>query len=301
MCFILVKVFFLRKVREMKVLKILNNNALIALDHNQCEIVVLGLGIAFQMKPGDYVDEFKIEKIFAQNDSSFVKRFVKLIEEIPPKNFEVAEKIIRFSSDQLKLDFGERLYISLPDHIDFAIKRYHLGLNYSNPLAWEIKELYPSEYSLGEKALEIVFDMLGIRLPKDEAATIALYFVNAQYNTQYSDSLRMTRIIRDILNIIRYHFKTNFDTNSLSFHRLVTHLRFFLHRINRPIYEKGGDSDMHAIVKNNYVDSYACTSQIKQYLQKTYSYAISDEETTYLTIHIQRLVVKNDIYSERGL
>ena len=44
--------------------KILNNNFISSTDKDGHEIVIMGKGLGWQMKPGDPVDPEKIEKIF---------------------------------------------------------------------------------------------------------------------------------------------------------------------------------------------------------------------------------------------
>ena len=42
---------------------------------------------------------------------------------------------------------------------------------------------------------------------------------------------QITKIIQEILNIVRYHLKISFDEDSLDYHRFVTHLKFFAKRL----------------------------------------------------------------------
>ena len=48
----------------MKILKVINNNVVSALDESGEEIVVMGKGVGFEKKPGTPVDEGRIEKRF---------------------------------------------------------------------------------------------------------------------------------------------------------------------------------------------------------------------------------------------
>lgn len=43
----------------------------------------------------------------------------------------------------------------------------------------EFQKFHPKEWELGKLALEKIRDEFGVELPSDEAATIALHFVNA--------------------------------------------------------------------------------------------------------------------------
>lgn len=53
--------FFVSGV-NMQIAKVLNNNVVVVLDEHQREQVVMGRGLAFQKRPGDALDDSKIEK-----------------------------------------------------------------------------------------------------------------------------------------------------------------------------------------------------------------------------------------------
>lgn len=48
----------------MKIIKVINNNVVSALDDDGEEIIVMGKGIGYGKKPGTLVDESRIEKKF---------------------------------------------------------------------------------------------------------------------------------------------------------------------------------------------------------------------------------------------
>ena len=53
----------------MRLKKAFNNNALLALDENEEEVIVMGKGIAFGKKSGDRIDESLIQKKFVFDKS----------------------------------------------------------------------------------------------------------------------------------------------------------------------------------------------------------------------------------------
>ncbi|GIM29715.1 hypothetical protein CPJCM30710_23810 [Clostridium polyendosporum] len=168
--------------------------------------------------------------------------------------------------------------------------RYKQGLNVKNPLLWEIKRFYKEEYSIGIQAIEIIKDRLGVNLQEDEAASIALHIVNAQLNSDMPNVVNMTKIIQEILSIIRYYFRIEFDEESLTYHRLVTHLKFFAQRMLNNKLSRSNDDYLYHIVKKKHVDAYKCAEKIKTHIKKSYDFTITNEEMTYLIIHIQRVV-----------
>ena len=59
-----------------------------------------------------------------------------------------------------------------------------------------------------------------------------MHFVNAGYKEKTTTkSITSTKIIKDVLNIIKCHFSLDLDENDLNYDRLLTHLKYFAKRI----------------------------------------------------------------------
>ncbi|VTM55955.1 putative transcriptional antiterminator [Klebsiella pneumoniae] len=67
----------------MQIAKVLNNNVVVVLDEHRREQVVMGRGLAFQKRPGDVLDDSKIEKVFALQSDELVGRLGELLSQIP--------------------------------------------------------------------------------------------------------------------------------------------------------------------------------------------------------------------------
>ena len=55
------------------------------------------------------------------------------------EHFRVSHEIISYSNRTLGKRLNENIYITLTDHINFAIKRFNNGMVLLNPLLWEVK------------------------------------------------------------------------------------------------------------------------------------------------------------------
>ena len=62
-----------------------------------------------------------------------------LIGEIPTEHLELSNEIIEYAEQQLALKFSDNIYITLTDHISFALRRFPEGIIVKNALLWEIK------------------------------------------------------------------------------------------------------------------------------------------------------------------
>lgn len=273
----------------MKVHKILNNNVIITLDKLGNEQIIMGRGIAFKKKEGDFVDQTLIEKQFSLTNNEILPKFAELLSEIPLTVISVSEIIINQAKSQLDGKLQDSIYISLTDHIHFAIERHKQGFDIPNGFLWEIKKLYPKEFKIGLFALETIKQRLNVILPEDEAGFITFHIINAQLNDTMPNIVTMTKIMREILNIVKYHFKFEYDEDSLTYQRFVTHLKFFSQRILNNNFVSSQDISLYEIVKDKYHQAYLCTKRIDLHLIQQYAHPLTDDESLYLTIHIERL------------
>lgn len=288
--------FFLavKEVIQIRIEKILNNNVVTSINENNEEIIIMGKGIAFKKKVKDIIVEENIEKIFTLSNPNINNKFIDLISSIPLEYTVISEKIIRYAKEKTGKKFNESIYISLTDHIYNAIDRHRQGIIVTNGLSWETKRLYSEEYEVGLEALKIIKKEFDINLTEDEAAFIALHFVNANLNEEMPILMEMTKLIQEILNIVKYNFNIEFDLDSLSYYRFVTHLKFFAQRLfNNKISDNNEENDLFDMIKDKYSTAYKCVIKIQKFISERYKYDLSKEEMLYLIIHIQKLMSKS--------
>lgn len=272
----------------MKIAKILNNNVVVVQDECGREQVVMGRGLAFQKRVGEDLDTALIEKVFALQSDELVRRLGELLNQIPLEVMTTCDRIIDLAAQRLgKLQ--DSLYITLTDHCNFAIERQKKGLAIKNVLLWEIKRLYPKEFSLGQEARAIIARRLNVELAEDEAGFIALHLVTAQLNSEMPEVMHVTRVMQEILQLVKYQLKLEYDEESLSYQRFVTHLKFFAQRMLTRTVVEDDDVSLHTAVKDNYAKAWKCAETIGQHLQKSYQRELTKEEIMFLAIHIERV------------
>lgn len=274
--------------------RVINNNVVSVLDEG-VEKVIMGRGLGFKKKPGDEVDPEKIEKVFEIKDDSDMGKYSDILADIPLEVLLVSDEIIFYAKSNLGNKLNEIINISLADHINGSIKRAQEGIFFNNPFLRDIKKFYPEEYKVGLKGLDLIEERLKIRLPKDEAGFIALHLVNAsEGGGDIKDLYEISKIMHDILSIVRYDFNNDFDEEGVYFYRFTTHLKFFARRVvEGSTYADGVDDDLYNLIMKKYAGSFSTAKKIGDYLLETYDYKISKEELTYLTIHIQRVIYKD--------
>ena len=272
----------------MKIAKILNNNVVVVQDERGREQVVMGRGLAFQKRVGEALDTARVEKVFALQSDELVRRLGELLSQIPLEVMTTCDRIIGLAAQRLgKLQ--ESLYITLTDHCYFAIERQKNGLAIKNVLLWDIKRLYPKEFELGQEARAIIARRLNVELEEDEAGFIALHLVTAQLNSEMPEVMHVTRVMQEILQLVKYQLQLEYDEESLSYQRFVTHLKFFAQRMLTRTVVEDDDVSLHSAVKDNYAKAWKCAETVATHLQKQYQRSLTTEEIMFLAIHIERV------------
>lgn len=271
--------------------KIYNNNVVLVKDTtSNKQLILTGCGIGFQKKVGQLADETKIEKKFIAEDESFKNNISKLALEVDENVFKASSAIVEYTESKLKTDLYDYIYVALTDHISFALKRYKENIEIKNELLYEIRRIHKAEFEIGLWALEYINKEFDVNLPEDEAAFIAMHIVNANYNENTSESFLMTKIVKEILNIIRYFYSIEFNQNEMNYERFLTHLKFFAKRLIKNESKRNSKNELLEIIKEKYNESYECANKIKIFIEEHYEYVVSEDEMLYLTIHINRVI-----------
>ena len=273
----------------MKIDKIINNNIVSAIEADGKEVVIMGRGLGFGMKPGKEIPEGKIEKVFRLDSQNSTDKFKELLANLPLEHIQASTEIINYAKSVLNRRLNQSIYITLTDHINFAIERFKEKMMFTNPLLNEIKTFYKEEYLIGEYAVALIERRIGITLPEDEAGFIALHIVNAEYNTAMRDTIDITTLIQNVVKIVKEYFSMDLDETSLNYQRFVTHLRFLAQRIIGGEMLNSDNPEFNQLISQMYPEEYACSLKLKDYIQVTYHHDVTEEETAYLAVHIKRI------------
>lgn len=249
----------------------------------------MGRGIGFGMKPGKSIPEGTVEKVFRLDSQNNVDKFKELLVNLPLEHIQVSTEIINYAKSVLNRSLNQNIYITLTDHINFAIHRFKEKMKFSNPLLNEIKTFYKEEYLIGEYAIALIERRIGISLPVDEAGFIAFHIVNAEFNTAMRDTIDITNLIQNTVGIVKEYFSMEPDETSLNYQRFVTHLRFLAQRIVTKELLDSGNGEFNHLISQMYPEEYGCSLKIKDYIMETYHHDVTEEETAYLAVHIKRM------------
>ena len=273
---------------RMKVVKCINNNVISCLDKDGHELIAMGKGLGFSLRPGDTVAEEKAEKIFRMQSREQFRQLTDLFSTLPPQQIELCSRIVDRAAEDLSLRLSPSIYITLTDHVCFAIERLQHGTVFQNTLLSEVRMFYPREYSLGKYALELIHQELDILFPDDEAANIALHLVNAEYENSISDTLRITQTLHDILASLTQWPRLNIDPESNFYDEFTVHLKFLVFRAFSHQLQQRTEERFVQSVKLCYPEEFFCAQQIAREIERRCGAELPAAEEAYLATSLRR-------------
>lgn len=277
----------------MNILKPINNNIVSAFDDDGREIVVMGKGIGYRAKSGGLILKEQIEKVFRMDNQDETDRLKTLFSSLPMEHVQVSNNIITYAKNKLGKRLNQNIYITLTDHISFAVYRVQQGMEFHNALLMEVRRFYHPEYIIGKYSLDLIEKQLGYRFPDDEAASIALHIVNAEYDASMSDTIHITQLIQTILEYVKNIMAYDLNKQSSNYERFVIHLKFLAQRILKEEQIQMHDPSLVLLISSQYPLEFSYSEKIAGLIKQRYCYQICEEEKAYLTLHIRRILLEN--------
>ena len=277
---------------KMRVVKVLNNSLVLALDEDGRETILMGKGIGFHKAAGYEFQKEEVEKVFVLKDRSISRSIIRLAAETDSVYFELAKSVIDYAIERYGMRLLDHIYLSLTDHLAFAVKRQREQIEVPNFYTMEMKKFNPNEYQVGIYALEQVKRKLDVELPSDEAGNIAFHFINAQVDPPYNDKNRViSRVTENVLEIVQYYFKLVYEEESTSYSRYVTHVRLFAQRlVSGQLLPEESSRLLYDQIAEACVEEFACVDKIAVYVKETFGIALTNQEAMYLALHIHRVL-----------
>ena len=276
----------------MKISKIINNNVVSTCDEEGREVIVMGRGVGFKAREGSTIDEEKIETVVRLDSQNTMDKFKELLVNLPMEHVQISAEIISYAKEVLNRPINPNVYITLTDHINFALERFKQKMMFSNPLIREVRSFYHAEYLIGEYAIAMIDRDLGIKLPVDEAASIALHIVNAEYDAPMGDTIKITNLIQQVSEVVEEYFNIKLDEQSLSYERFITHLRFLAQRVFTGEHMELDNLEFQKVIDRLYPEEYACSQKVQALIKLQYGHQVTEEEVAYLALHIKRIRTK---------
>lgn len=280
----------------MKVIKKINNNVALCLDNNNHEVIAFGKGIGFPEMPYILEDLSLISKTFYGAASTYAN----LLQEIPKEIIDISNDIVDYALRTLSKEINENILFTLADHIHFAMTRFQKNIYVRAPYMGDINYLYPEEMKIGIWSIEHINKTFNIKLPKEEATSIALHIINSEMIDSQSQSVSEEMMIEEITKIIEKHFMFNINRDSFNYYRFISHMQYLIKRLKNHEESSSKNENLYESLKNEYAEADQCAYLIKEYIYSQMNQNLEIEDIVYLMIHINRLCSKENKQQENA-
>jgi transcriptional antiterminator len=271
--------------------KVLNNNVLIAEHPSYEEVVLIGKGLGFNRKHGEYIDTEAVEKLFVLKNEKEQESYIKLLPFIDNDSLEVIISAIDLIKQRTNSMLHEHIHVALTDHLMFAITRSSKGMELKNPFLVETKTLYRHEYEVAAEVVQLIKEKTGISLPVGEVGFIALHIHSALTNKNLSEVNQHSQLVSRLVGMVEEQFGIEIDKEGIDYMRLVRHLRFTIERVIKG--ERVEEPEKIAsLLKEEYPVCYNLSWKLIKVMQQTLKMKVFDAEAVYLTMHLQRIQKK---------
>lgn len=269
-----------------EIVKVLNNNTLLV-EKEDDELIVMAKGIGFGKKSGQTVEiprnakQYKMQKSYQSKQGSN-----NIIDYIDPMYIEIASEIISLTKEK----FGKvehDILLPLADHLYFAIKRIKENNMPSNPFYMDIQLVFPDEYDVALKSRDVIKKYTGENINADEVGFITLHIHSAVSINKVGQSMEVMRVMRDFFTKLQKELNIRIDSNSLSYIRLMNHIKFLLLRLNN---DEELQMDITNFTKEKFPFAYEQSKLLCEELSKVLKKPLPDSELGYLALHLERIL-----------
>lgn len=269
-----------------EVIKVLNNNALLAFDNvKEKEVVFLGKGIGFSAKAQQKFEVLANTKKYYIDSQTEKGPASELLNNVDALFMEIAAEILAKAEEKFH-DIDTNILLPLSDHIAFAIQRMDQNMDIHNPFANDIRLLFPDEYEIALYGKKLIQERCSKIINDDEVSYITLHIHSSITDDNVTSSMQTAIIIQETIEKIEHDFDMKIDNNSLAYSRLLTHIKYMLARAKQ---QEHLTLDMEDYVKQTFPYAYDVAKQIVKNISAILQCTLEDTETGYLALHIERI------------
>ena len=248
-----------------RVKKALNNNTVIAIgDRDHREYLLIGKGVGVGKKVSQRIEAPEECAIYSLYEHTERGSAMELVKGIDPIFLEIAEQVLKESERVFgKIDWS--ILFPMADHIAFAVKRIRAREQISNPLTGDIRALFHMEYHVAECIRPILAERLDVQIDEHEVGYIALHIHSAIENENVALSMQIAGSVRECIRLVEEKTGKAIDVNSLSYNRLMNHVRYMAARAAKGEKLK---LDMNDYISEQFPDAFRLASVVCGHLEK---------------------------------
>ena len=274
-----------------RITKILNHNSFMGIESkNDQECLIMGKGVAFGKKVGQTVSVTGDARVYSLKELTDRGEAKEIIKSVSPLCLELANEVL----DQAEEEFGKvdrSILFTMADHLDFAVRRIQNGEQISNPLTDDIRIMFYKEYKVAGCIRDLLKEKLGIRIDEHEIGYIALHVHAAIVDENVSQAMEIARTVRECICMVEEETGKSIDVMSLSYNRLMNHVRYM---VARAIHGEKLKMSLNDYMSVKFPGPYMTAEKICRKMEKSLKLPIPDIESGYLAMHLERMMDREE-------
>lgn len=274
-----------------RITKILNHNSFMGIESkNDQECLIMGKGVAFGKKVGQTVSVTADSRVYSLKELTDRGEAREIIKSVSPLCLELANEVL----DQAEEEFGKvdrSILFTMADHLDFAVRRIQNGEQISNPLTDDIRIMFYKEYKVAGCIRDLLKEKLGIRIDEHEIGYIALHVHAAIVDENVSQAMEIARTVRECICMVEEETGKSIDVMSLSYNRLMNHVRYM---VARAIHGEKLKMSLNDYMSVKFPGPYMTDEKICRKMEKSLKLPIPDIEIGYLAMHLERMMDREE-------
>ena len=274
-----------------RITKILNHNSFMGIESkNDQECLIMGKGVAFGKKVGQIVSVTGDDRVYSLKELTDRGEAKEIIKSVSPLCLELANEVL----DQAEEEFGKvdrSILFTMADHLDFAVRRIQNGEQISNPLTDDIRIMFYKEYKVAGCIRDLLKEKLGIRIDEHEIGYIALHVHAAIVDENVSQAMEIARTVRECICMVEEETGKSIDVMSLSYNRLMNHVRYM---VARAIHGEKLKMSLNDYMSVKFPGPYMTAEKICRKMEKSLKLPIPDIEIGYLAMHLERMMDREE-------
>lgn len=269
-----------------RVKKVLNHNAIIGINGiNNQEYLIMGKGIGFGKKVSERIETTADDTIYSLQKTTERGEARKLAASINPVFLEIANEILTNAEKEFNT-IDKNVIFPLADHIEYAVKRIINHEQISNPLTEDIRVLFYKEFKVAESVREILNKHIDVEIDDDEIGYIALHIHSAIQDEKVSQAMQMARAVRECISLVEKNIGRPIDVMSLSYNRLMNHVR---NMVARAMNGEELKLNMNDYMSIKFPNAFEIAEHICKEVEKMLKCTLDEVEIGYLAMHIERV------------
>ncbi|REE91392.1 BglG family transcriptional antiterminator [Paenibacillus taihuensis] len=278
----------MKKESLLRVDRVIGNNVILAQSDTQgMEYVLMGKGIGFGIKSGELLaeDDKRIEKRFRLDDPKQMKHYHAMMEEADPEVIRITEAILADIEERFGGPLNNKVYYSLPSHIQFVLYRLQNGMEIVNPFLQETKLWFPAEYEAAGRAAAKIQETFGVDLPEDEIGFLTYHVHSALTNVAAWELAKFSNVVTELVERIEALQGIAISRDSMDYRRLVTDLRYTVERISQG---KHMANPLLPELRKKFKGDFALAQDLSALIAERLGTEVPDEEVGYIAIELYR-------------